>query len=47
MKMIKNAFSIPKIMLCIILALCLIGGTVVVAGQNTSVYPFDFEEATS
>ncbi len=47
MKIIKNAFSLPKIMLCIILALCLIVGSVVVSGQNTSTYTFDFEEATS
>lgn len=47
MKMIKNAFSLPKCMLCIVLALCLIVGTFVVSGQNTSTYTFDFEEATS
>lgn len=47
MKMIKNAFSLPKIMLCIILALCLVVGSLAVSGENTSSYTFDFEEATS
>ncbi len=47
MKMIKNAFSIPKIILCIILALSIVVGSLAVSGENTSTYTFDFEEATS
>ena len=47
MKISKNIFSLPKIILCIFLSLCLAVGSIVASGQNSSTYTFDFEEASS
>lgn len=47
MKIMNNVFSLPKILICIVLILCIITGSVVVSGQNSYQHTFDFEEATS